>query len=62
MKEENKATAGDLSETDINNMTPGEFKLMIIRIVTGLKKRVEDISETIATEIRNNSRDKEIKK
>lgn len=33
------------------------FKAMIIRILTGLEKTVEDISETTNTEIRNN-RDK----
>ena len=39
--------AGDLSETDISSMPDGEFKTMIIRILTGLEKRGEDISETI---------------
>ena len=32
----------------------GEFKAMIIRILTGLEKRMEGINETINTEIRNN--------
>jgi len=35
-------------------MPDGEFKAMIIKILAGLEKRVEDISETINTEIRNN--------
>ena len=39
--------ARDLSEIGVSNMPDGEFKAMIIRIFTGLEKRVEDISETI---------------
>ena len=38
MKEQDKATAGDLSKIDIRNMLNGEFKAMI-RILTGLEKR-----------------------
>ena len=34
-----------LSETDGSNVPDGEFKSMITTILTGLKKRVEDISE-----------------
>ena len=36
-------------------MFNGEFKTVIIRILTGLEKRVKDISQTIDTEIRNNT-------
>ena len=46
--------ARDLSETDVSNMPDREFKAMIIRILTGLEKRVEDINETFNTKIRNN--------
>ena len=35
----------------IGNMPDGEFKAMIIKILAGLEKRMEDISETINTEI-----------
>ena len=45
MKEQDKATARDLNETDISNMPDGEFEAMIIRILTGLEKRNEDMSE-----------------
>lgn len=38
--------ARDLSKTDITNMTNREFKAMIPRILSGLEKRVEDMSET----------------
>ena len=35
-------------------MADREFKVMIIRTLTGLEKRVEDKNETLNTEIRNN--------
>ena len=54
MKKQDKAIAWDLSETDMGNMLDTEFKAMILRILSRLKKRLEDISETINTEIRNN--------
>ena len=54
MKEQDKTMAKDLNETDISNMPHGVFKTMIIRILTGLEKRVEDIIEILNTEIRDN--------
>ena len=33
-------------------MPDGGFKAVIIRILTGLEKRMEDISETLTTEIK----------
>ena len=53
IKEQDKAMARDLSDADISNMTDREFKVMIIRILTGLKNGVEDLSETFNTEKRN---------
>ena len=50
MKEQDKATARDLNETDISSMPDGEFEAMIIRIFTGLEKRNEDMTETLITE------------
>ena len=38
MKEQNKATVGDLSKTDISNMPDGIFKAVIKRIFIGLEK------------------------
>ena len=52
MKEEDKAMTRYLSETDIDNMPDKEFKVRIIRILTQLGKRIEDINETLTTEIR----------
>ena len=37
--------ARDVSRTDISNMPDGEFKAMIIKIFTGLEKRIENMSE-----------------
>ena len=44
----------DLSEIDLRNMPDRQFKAMIIRILTGLEKSMEDMSETLNTEIKNN--------
>ena len=44
----------DLRKTDINKKTAKEFEAMIYSILTKLKKRVEDMSETLKTEIKNN--------
>ena len=60
MKEQDKTTARDQSEMEKISMTDREFKVMIINILTGLEKRVEDISETLNTEIkREHIRDEE---
>ena len=42
-------------------MLDGEFKAKIIRILTGLKKRIEDISKTLTTEIKELKNQSEIK-
>ena len=39
MKEQDKAMARNLSKTDISNIPDGDFKVTIIRILTGLEKR-----------------------
>lgn len=44
--------ARDLSETGISNTLDGEFKAIIIRLLTGLERRIEDINETFITEIK----------
>ena len=36
-----KITARDLSETEISNIPGREFKVMIIKILTGFETRVE---------------------
>ena len=52
MKEQDKAMARDRNGADVNNTPNGEFKTMIIRIFSGLEKRMEDISETLTTDIK----------
>ena len=52
MKEQDKAIARDLSKIDISNMFDREFKATIIRILTGLEKRMEGIRKTLTTEIK----------
>ena len=47
MKGLDKATAGDLSKTDISNMPDGVFKAKIIRTLIGLEKRVEGMREML---------------
>lgn len=53
--------ARELRETDMNNTPDQEFKVISIRVLTGLEKRVDGMSETPNTEIRN-SRDKGLNK
>ena len=50
MKKQNKAKSRYLSKRDIRDMPNGEFKAIIIRILTGLEERIEDISETLTIE------------
>ena len=52
MKEQDKAMARHRNGTDVNSTPNGEFKTMIIRIFSGLEKRMEDISETLTTDIK----------
>ena len=52
MKEQDKAIASYLTETDRSNIPDGEFKATILRIVTGLERRTEEIRETLTMEVR----------
>ena len=38
MKEQDKITARETNEMDISNMPDREFKVMVIKILTGLEK------------------------
>ena len=51
MKEQDEITARNLSEMETSNRPAGEFKAVIIKIVTRLEKRVEDLSETLSKEM-----------
>lgn len=54
MKEQNKATASDLSQIDTGNISDREFLAMIIKTTLDLRK-VEDMRKALTTEIRNNA-------
>ena len=65
MKEQFKTTERHLSKTD-KRMPDKEFKVMIIKMLTGLEKELKNISETLNREIKKsksemNNRRNEIK-
>ena len=53
MKAQDKTIMRVLMQTEISNMSDREFKEIIVRIITGLEKTVEVMSETLNTEIHN---------
>ena len=46
-QKKNKITAREVSETEMSNVPDREFEVMVIKILTGLEKRVEGLSETL---------------
>ena len=44
--------ARDLISMDISNISALEFRIMIIKIVAGLKKSIEDTRESLSQEIK----------
>lgn len=50
MKELNKITAREQIQMERSNILDREFKVMVIKILTRLEKRVEDLSETLNKE------------
>ena len=51
-KQEAVLTARDLISMDISNISALEFRIMIIKIVAGLKKSIEDTRESLSQEIK----------
>lgn len=47
MQEQDKATAKDQRETDISNITDGEFKATVIRTLSGLEKSAGQHRKTL---------------
>ena len=45
-------TANKLIKNDLTNITENEFKIIVIKLTTGLEKSIQDSRETIATEIK----------
>ena len=44
------ATANKLIKTDLSNITKQEFRIIVVKLITGLEKSIEDSRESIATE------------
>ena len=53
MKEQEKIIARHLNKMKISNISDREFKVIIIRILTGLEKRVENLSKILNNDIEN---------
>ena len=53
MKEQVKIRTRELNEMEISNMLDREFKVMVIKILSGFEKRVEDLSEPLNKEREN---------
>ena len=53
MKEQDKITTKELNETEINNMPDREFKVMVIKVLTGLEKRVDGLRVTFNKKMEN---------
>ena len=45
-------TANKLIKNDLSNVTENELKIIVIKLITGLEKSIEDSRESIATEIK----------
>ena len=41
-------TANELIKNDLSNMRENEFKIIVIKLITGLEKSIEDSRESIA--------------
>lgn len=52
LKEQDKDAARDLREKDITNIPNGVFNTTITRKLIGLEKSMEDIIETLTTQIK----------
>ena len=46
------ATANKLIKNDLSNIIEQEFRIIVIKLIAGLEKSIEDSSESIATEIK----------
>ena len=46
------ATANDLIQTNLSNITEQEFRIIVIKLIAGFEKSIEDSRDSIATEIK----------
>ena len=45
-------TANKVIKSDLSNITEQEFRIIIIKLISGLETSIEDSRESIATEIK----------
>ena len=45
-------TSNKLIKTDISNIKEQEFRIIVIKLIAGLEKSIEDSRESITTEIK----------
>ena len=45
-------TANELIKNDTSNITEQEFRIVVMKLITGLEKSIQDSRESIATEIK----------
>lgn len=53
LKTQSKVTPKELNKTEISYMVGRECKVVVIKLITGLEKTVEDLSETLNKEKEN---------
>ena len=46
------ATANELIKNNLSNITEQEFRMIVIKLMAGLEKSIEDSRESLATEIK----------
>jgi len=51
IKEQDKIRVGDLSETEISNMSDSEFKVTLIKMLARIEEGLQDLHETLHQEI-----------
>ena len=51
-KLQEEVTAKELIKTDLSSITEQEFRIIVIKLITGFEKSIEDSRESIATEIK----------
>lgn len=57
MKEQDKTSGKELSKTEINNLPDEEFnKVLVIKILTNLRRRMDEHSENFSKEKENSKK------
>lgn len=52
-KEQDKMSEKELNETELDKLHDKEFKVMIIKMLTGLQRRMEELGEDLNEEREN---------